>query len=150
MYFRQVSDCAAYTDDGNRRLGKPGNRLKFTFYVGADMFYFRCGKETGRFKFSVKLTAPMGILTECSCFLFLPMIFLYWRRLNQKEEIPMCQSYVSLRKTECSFLLPADNRHGNISSGMNPLQERRTVAGCSYGSRGNCKCLCHLVNFGKM
>lgn len=34
------------------------------------MFYFRCGKETGRFKFSVKLTAPMGILTECSCFLF--------------------------------------------------------------------------------
>ena len=53
-------------------------------------------------------------------------------------------------KTECSFLLPADNRHGNIGSGMNTLQERRTVAGCSYGSRGNCKCLCHLVNFGKM
>lgn len=114
------------------------------------MFYFRCGKETGRFKFSVKLTAPMGILTECSCFLFFTKDISILAPPKSKVEIPMCQSYVSLRKTECSFLLPADNRHGNIGSGMDSLQERRTVAGCSYGSRGNCKCLCHLVNFGKM
>ena len=60
MYFRQVSDCAAYTDDGNRRLGKPGNRLKFTFYVGADMFYFRCRKETGRLKFFRQTDSTYG------------------------------------------------------------------------------------------
>ena len=69
------------------------------------MFYFRCGKETGRFKFFRQTDSTYGNTDR------MQLLFIFTNDISilapprSKGEIPMCQSYVSLRKNRVQ--LPA-------------------------------------------